>query len=353
MITGGENNTIQSTANHSSIIGGSSNVVNAGAYNSVVLGGSGIHATQPNTVYAPNLTVTGLAAGGLLMADNTGKLNIANGNSLIGLIYSGGFNPDPCNTAFLPIWKNTLNTGYGGNLFTDACVYVGIDGNTPTRELDVFGSAQVRGDLAVDNISTTSSNTSNSIRVNGSISIYDNTHGTDDISMFFGQANAISNTKAKWGIQYVAPGSLGTQGGLNFWIPSGTGNTFGNNFLFLADNGNIGIGTPSPSYPLDVVGTIRSFEVKVCMNGCDFVFDKKYNLMPVDSLNEYVKQNHHLPGIASAKQMEEEGNVSLGKMDSQLLQKVEELTLYMIQMNKELQSVKAENAKLKDAIIKK
>ena len=79
---------------------------------------------------------------------------------------------------------------------------------------------------------------------------------------------------------------------------------------------------------------------------------KNYKLLPVDSLDAYVTQNHHLPGIASAKEIEAEGNVALGKMDSQLLQKVEELTLYMIQMKKELQSLKAENETLKAEIKK-
>jgi hypothetical protein len=94
---------------------------------------------------------------------------------------------------------------------------------------------------------------------------------------------------------------------------------------------------------------MRANEVKVCLFGtCDFVFDKNYKLMPIDSLDAYLEQNHHLPEVASAKQMQEEGNVSLGEIDSKLLQKVEELTLYMIQLNKEVALLKAENEKLKN-----
>ncbi len=83
-------------------------------------------------------------------------------------------------------------------------------------------------------------------------------------------------------------------------------------------------------YVLDVTGTIRAYDVKVCLNQtCDFVFDKNYNLIPIDSLNDFIKQNNHLPGIASAKQMEAEGDISLSKMDSQFLQKIEELKIFI------------------------
>jgi len=69
--------------------------------------------------------------------------------------------------------------------------------------------------------------------------------------------------------------------------------------------------------------------------------------MPIDSLNAFVKQNKHLPGIASAKQMEAEGDISLSKMNSQLLQKVEELTLYVIELQKQIHELKNENVATK------
>ncbi len=126
---------------------------------------------------------------------------------------------------------------------------------------------------------------------------------------------------------------------------------FGAPIMTLLSSGSIGIGTTNPGtgYLLDVNGVMRANEVKVCLFGtCDFVFDKNYKLMPIDSLDAYLEQNHHLPEVASAKQMQEEGNVSLGEIDSKLLQKVEELTLYMIQLNKEVALLKAENEKLKN-----
>ena len=100
--------------------------------------------------------------------------------------------------------------------------------------------------------------------------------------------------------------------------------------------GNIGIGTFYPKYKLDVIGTIRSREVKVDMNGADFVFEEKYPLMPLSELETYIKKNKHLPEIAPAKEMQEQGS-NLGDLNTKLLQKIEELTLYTIEQNKKLQ----------------
>lgn len=105
-------------------------------------------------------------------------------------------------------------------------------------------------------------------------------------------------------------------------------------------NNNVGIGTTTPFYKLDVCGTIRATEIKVELSGgCDFVFEKDYKLMPLDELNTYVNEKKHLPEIASEKEMIADG-LNMKDFQLKLLQKIEELTLYTIQQNKEIKNLK-------------
>lgn len=87
-------------------------------------------------------------------------------------------------------------------------------------------------------------------------------------------------------------------------------------------------------YRLKVNGKIRAKEIKVDTNWSDFVFTPNYHLMPLDELEHSIQANGHLPGIPTAQDVKRDG-VSVGEMDARLLQKVEELTLYVIQLSKE------------------
>ncbi len=99
---------------------------------------------------------------------------------------------------------------------------------------------------------------------------------------------------------------------------------------------SVGIGTPTPNsaYRLSVNGKIRAKEIVVETGWADFVFEDDYKLMPLEEVEAYILAHNHLPDIPSAKDVEENG-VSVGEMESKLLQKVEELTLYLIEMKKE------------------
>ena len=113
------------------------------------------------------------------------------------------------------------------------------------------------------------------------------------------------------------------------------------------NTGNFGIGTNTPTHKLDVRGTIRANEILVNIpSGADFVFDNNYHLMPLDQLSEYVQQNKHLPEVKSAEEMELDG-VTMGEFQIQLLQKVEELTLYILQQQEEINSLKQQIVELK------
>ncbi len=73
----------------------------------------------------------------------------------------------------------------------------------------------------------------------------------------------------------------------------------------------------------------------------DFVFDDDYNLMPLQAIEDYIKSNKHLPEIPSASEVEKNG-INLGEMDAKLLQKIEELMLYTIEQQKQIDALKEE-----------
>lgn len=104
--------------------------------------------------------------------------------------------------------------------------------------------------------------------------------------------------------------------------------------------GNVGIGTKSPDATLTVNGNIHAKEVKVdlAVPAPDYVFEDKYDLRSLDEVEAYIKDNRHLPEIPSAAEIEKKG-IDVGEMNMMLLKKVEELTLYVIELKKELKDV--------------
>lgn len=134
---------------------------------------------------------------------------------------------------------------------------------------------------------------------------------------------------------------------LAFYVSSRPENR-GDNDLIEAiridSNSNVGIGTTNPgTWKLSVNGQIRAKEIKVETGWSDFVFEKDYNLPTLIEVENHIKEKGHLKDIPSAKEVKENG-IFLGEMDSKLLQKIEELTLYIISQEKKL---KLQNLKIK------
>ncbi|MEP1095130.1 MAG: hypothetical protein ABJG78_08470 [Cyclobacteriaceae bacterium] len=120
--------------------------------------------------------------------------------------------------------------------------------------------------------------------------------------------------------------------------------------FYYNGDGNVGIGTITPDAKLAVNGTIHTKEVKVDLTGwSDFVFEKDYKLRTLDEVEKHISEKGHLPEIPSEADVTENG-INLGEMDAKLLQKIEELTLYLIDMNKRMNQLETENQELKGKV---
>jgi len=154
--------------------------------------------------------------------------------------------------------------------------------------------------------------------------------------------------------------------GLNFWRPGSGQPNPGNYFLFLKhSNGNVGIKTDNPTagltvnsnvligdpatiglppgYKLYVQTGILTEKVKVAIettgNWSDYVFQKDYKMLSLAEVEAYIIKNKHLPGVPSAEEVVKNG-IDVATMDAKLLEKIEELTLYVIKLEKELNELK-------------
>ncbi|WP_029903162.1 hypothetical protein [Prevotella sp. 10(H)] len=121
--------------------------------------------------------------------------------------------------------------------------------------------------------------------------------------------------------------------------------------IVLRANGFVGIKVSDPTCELDVngrikstnidvTGLIRAKEVKIQLPAewADFVFDKDYNLPSLSEVEKHIKEKQHLPDIPSEKEVKENG-IDLGEMQAKLLQKIEELTLYVIEQDKKIKDL--------------
>ncbi|EZH71524.1 hypothetical protein ATO12_07435 [Aquimarina atlantica] len=165
-------------------------------------------------------------------------------------------------------------------------------------------------------------NFANTISVNGNIS------GKDIISE--GQNSWIFHTPDdNRTTLYIAPKTNGN------WDWSKTTSFFNDGKVNFVNN-------------ISIRGKIETKEIIVTTSPtADFVFESDYQLPSLDDIEKHIKEKKHLPQIASAKEMKENG-VNVGDFQVQLLQKIEELTLYTIQQEKEIRELKSLNTKLQE-----
>ena len=117
-------------------------------------------------------------------------------------------------------------------------------------------------------------------------------------------------------------------------------------------DGNVNIGSSSNISTLTVAGAINARSVNVTANaGADFVFAPDYRLRPLAEVEQFITDNKHLPDIATAESMTQNG-VDIGELQIQLLQKIEELTLYVIEQQKQIEAQNQIIDELKKDVVK-
>ncbi|MGY3793728.1 hypothetical protein [Aquimarina sp. 433] len=167
-------------------------------------------------------------------------------------------------------------------------------------------------------------------------------------------ANNTSGTQAgrKAIIKAIANSGWGSNTRLGFFTSNNT-NNYPVERMTVSNNGNVGIGTYTPDAKLAVNGNIHTQEVKVDLVGWpDYVFEEDYNLPTLQEVEQHISEKGHLKNIPSAAEVAQNG-IQLGEMNKKLLEKIEQLTLYMIEQNKktdfllkEVETLKKKNTAL-------
>ncbi len=240
-----------------------------------------------------------------------------------------------------PFWNNGPN-----KLYTEcAGVRVGIGTNSPEFTFDCRGDAKTSGHLWANQSLSIGANMNTFSKLN-----IVNTNRTAVI-----QANTVGNTKPYQRLMYFEYDNTDTKilevqnptAGYTAFSLNSNGEMDIHNgvvpIFHLGTNGMLSLRNNSiETFRVEANGMVRARKIKVdSETWADYVFDENYKLLPLNELELFVKQNKHLPSIPSEKQILEEG-VDVTEMNVKMMEKIEELTLYLIEQNKEIEKLKAE-----------
>jgi len=377
-ISSGNNNTIQSNAHHSSIIGGKNNIISNGVENSVILGGSNITATQSNTVYMQDLNISGAGnfANDLII---TGKIQASAYASNSPLIFEAPVGTERARiddvTGNLGIGTSTpiqtldvnggINVGQGviqqggtqipntkdlGLYSLDGLHMRFVTNNAPFRFFS-DGQATPEGGTELFSIEPDGTLRTNEHDIKFRSGFPDGNHGIG----WYGEdlINSPNITKLFASTNVNGPVVYGYDGGALGMKDRGNGiekivlRWDGTGKVYIATDPSQVIGA---SYELNVCGTIRAREIIVDETGwCDFVFDDNYKRMTFDEQKEYYATNKRLKGIASEKQIVQNG-LPVSETMKGFVQNLEEARLDAIELYGMIQELKKENEMMKQKI---
>lgn len=250
--------------------------------------------------------------------DILGSLRIRIGNPVAGMVLTSDAQGNAS-------WQTPSGGGGGSNWTVSGSNiyrptgYVGIGTTNPRERLSIDG------------------NTGRPINfhIGGSQNIYSNAYyDVSDKRAKTGPAYAINFSSSRMAFRVAGSGAANSQ---ISW----------NEVISINTDGNVGIGTTNPQgYKLAVNGKILAKEIKIELSvpSSDYVFEPDYPLMPLGELEQFVASKKHLPEVPSAEEFSKNG-YSIGEMDDLLLRKIEELTLYIIQQQKEIDALKQQMAK--------
>lgn len=237
------------------------------------------------------------------------------------------------NSTIFGIWTwNNLKQQSRLYINNQGNVAIGADFLNPETEL------HVKGTVTADKLSTTSLDVNDDINLQKNLIIPGSGQITRSASNQFSyDGRSMGHYAIGWGMDSWYSGGptlwQSAYGGIKFF-------TFREPRMSINRLGNVGIGTINPQAKLDVRGTISAEEVKVqVLTGADHVFNTNYDLKPLSEVKAFVEENKHLPEIPSEKHMQENG-LNINEFQIKLLQKIEELTLYVIKQDEEIQKLK-------------
>lgn len=213
------------------------------------------------------------------------------------------------------------------------------NGSSATNAVPVYRADHTRTEISTKLGVGTAAHAQDQLFVNGAVRVSQN--GTPGNHLRLGH----NGTNA-----FLEQVSIGNSNANSKLLINANGNKteFGGTVLM---NQNLGIGTVNfvdgaNTYRLAVNGKVRAKEVRVYSAWADYVFQEGYALMPLSEVEQFVKDNGHLPGIPSAVEVESKG-LELGAMQAKMMEKIEELTLHLIRLEKENALLKQEVKGLK------